>query len=431
LIRFKWENEFRETEIGRIPRDWKIEPIREMANFANGLSYASSEKLDEPSGYVFITLNNVIEGGGFKKEYSWIQSERIGKRHFVREGDLIIANVHFGVGGSGYGRLLGTPAIVVFPKNYDKSEGVYSLDVTKVLLKDPDYKSFLYWFLAMTQQETASFHTGTTVWHLDISNFKKNKLVILPTRHEMHYVPTVLSWFDSLIENKERQNEILENTAMAIFKNWFGNMEPVEAEELGSRKEQEIPQGWGVTSLFDIADWVNGHAFDQKTLNIEKKGLPVIKIAELKNGITDSTQYYDGQIDPVYRLRQGDLLFAWSASIGVYAWSAGDALLNQHIFRVFPKIDTSLLYFLLKKIRFLFQRIVENKATTMGHVTIKDLKRINIYVPDEDKQPSISRVLDPLFQKIVVNQKEIIVLKRVRDSLSPLLVFGKLRIEEI
>ena len=47
--------------------------------------------------------------------------------------------------------------------------------------------------------------------------------------------------------------------------------------------------------------------------------------------------YYNGKIDERYLVKKGDILFPWSASIGVHIWEGGDAYLNQHIFKVVPK----------------------------------------------------------------------------------------------
>ncbi|RLG72409.1 MAG: restriction endonuclease subunit S, partial [Methanobacteriota archaeon] len=102
------DSEFVDSELGKIPKTWKVRSIGKIADFRNGLSYKGVEKFSEPAGYLFITLNNVLEGGGFKPEYSWIKSNRIKKHHFLKEGDLIIANTE----QTKVGRLIGCPALV-------------------------------------------------------------------------------------------------------------------------------------------------------------------------------------------------------------------------------------------------------------------------------------------------------------------------------
>ena len=52
-----------------------------------------------------MTLNSVYEGGGFKREYSYLTSERVKERHLLKEGDIIIANTE----QTKTGTLLGFP----------------------------------------------------------------------------------------------------------------------------------------------------------------------------------------------------------------------------------------------------------------------------------------------------------------------------------
>ncbi len=118
-------------ELGKeIPKGWEVKKIGEVADFKNGLSYKGSEKFNEQihGSLIFITLNNIIEGGGFKTEYAWIKSERIKNQHLLREGDIIFANTE----QTKTGRLLGTPAFVIFPTQYSKSLGVFSHHLTKI-----------------------------------------------------------------------------------------------------------------------------------------------------------------------------------------------------------------------------------------------------------------------------------------------------------
>jgi type I restriction enzyme S subunit len=65
VINLRWETHFKDSEIGKIPEDWDVKPIGELAQFTRGFSYRGSEKFLEPNGYVFVTLNNLVEGGGF------------------------------------------------------------------------------------------------------------------------------------------------------------------------------------------------------------------------------------------------------------------------------------------------------------------------------------------------------------------------------
>jgi len=154
------DDEFVDSELGRVPKGWEVKPIGEVAEFVKGLSYKGSEKFDHyvDDSFIFITLNNIREGGGFKTEFAWIKSDRLKERHFVKEGDLIFANTE----QTKSGRLLATPAFIVFPDDYNKDRGVYSHHITKVSPNIPCIKPLLYLMFRYYQENIAqTYHTGT------------------------------------------------------------------------------------------------------------------------------------------------------------------------------------------------------------------------------------------------------------------------------
>ena len=91
-------------------------------------------------------------------------------------------------------------------------------------------------------------------------------------------------------------------------------------------------------SLFDLASWKNGLAF--KKINFSDSGIPVIKIAELNNGIGGTTAYTNQIFSEEVHLQKEDLLFSWSGnpetSIDIYRFELEEGWLNQHIFKITP-----------------------------------------------------------------------------------------------
>ena len=83
--------------------------------------------------------------------------------------------------------------------------------------------------------------------------------------------------------------------------------------------------------LGDIATYINGYAF--KPADRGDTGLPIIRIQDLTGNSYD-LGYYSGSYPEKIEINNGDILISWSASLGVYVWNRGKALLNQHIFKV-------------------------------------------------------------------------------------------------
>ena len=162
-------------------------------------------------------------------------------------------------------------------------------------------------------------------------------------------------------------------------------------------------------SLFELATWKNGLAF--KKINFSETGVPVIKIAELNNGIGGTTAYTQQTFSEDVHLCKGDLLFSWSGnpqtSIDIFRFNLDEGWLNQHIFRVTPDektIDKDYFYFLMKNLKPYFTQIATNKQTTgLGHVTIADIKRMSVVVPSLDVQREIVSYLKPIDDKVELN----------------------------
>jgi restriction endonuclease S subunit len=170
-----------------------------------------------------------------------------------------------------------------------------------------------------------------------------------------------------------------------------------------------FPATWKESDLYSLATWLNGMAF--RDFHFTEAGNPVIKIAEIKNGITGQTKFTQSSYDPAYYVKPGDMLFAWSGqpdtSIDVHWWRGEEGWLNQHIFKVTssPKCTPTFFYYLLKYLRPNFIAIASNKQTTgLGHVTVKDLNSLLVRIPDTKTQRAIAEILGALDDKIEVNR---------------------------
>jgi len=165
---------------------------------------------------------------------------------------------------------------------------------------------------------------------------------------------------------------------------------------------------WEDRSLYELATYQNGRPFRPEETRASD-GVPIVKIAELNNGLGSSTGHFDGTVDPKHLIDTGDLIFAWSGSIVVQRWSGGKAVLNQHLFKVtaVDGVDQRYLMHLLQFMVPVFERIVEDQRTTMGHVKVADLKRLRVALPDLPDQIVIADALSAIDDAIDSNDRTI------------------------
>ncbi|CAN5558960.1 hypothetical protein BH09CHL1_BH09CHL1_14200 [soil metagenome] len=139
-----------------------------------------------------------------------------------------------------------------------------------------------------------------------------------------------------------------------------------------------------------IAEFINGNAF--KPEQWSGTGLPIIRIAQLTGGPFDN--YYEGEISEKWHVRDGDLLFSWSATLDSVIWDRGEGVLNQHIFKVIPRtgVDKRFLFYSLKHYANLWADL-DAHGSTMRHIKRESLGN-KIYFPNLPTQKAIVDFLD-------------------------------------
>lgn len=150
--------------------------------------------------------------------------------------------------------------------------------------------------------------------------------------------------------------------------------------------------------LKDCATFINGMAF--KPIDWDVKGLPIVRIQNL-TGTNKIFNYYSKEYNPKFEINNGDLLISWSASLGVFIWNNGKAILNQHIFKVvFNKIEINKKYFYFCILDVLEEMSEKTHGSAMRHITKGNFDNIEILLPPLKEQERIVGILDESFAKI-------------------------------
>ena len=157
--------------------------------------------------------------------------------------------------------------------------------------------------------------------------------------------------------------------------------------------------------LGDIASYINGYAFKPEQRGSE--GLPIIRIQDLTGNAYD-LGFYDGDYPKKIEINDGDVLISWSASLGVYIWNRGKALLNQHIFKVsFDKAEVDKEYFVFAVKHKLAEMVSKTHGATMKHIVKKDFDNTKVPFPSLEKQAEIATVLSKVSSVIDARQAEL------------------------
>jgi type I restriction enzyme S subunit len=274
---------------------------------------------------------------------------------------------------------------------------------------------FIHYFLR--QKSTVEFVNNMSGQSAQPNiNFQEIKSIelALPELSEQKAIASVLSSLDDKIDLLHRQNTTLEAMAETLFRQWF---------------VEDAQEDWDAKPLSSIANFLNGLACQKFPPKNALDRLPVLKIRELSSGISEASDWATSVVKPEYIIDNGDVIFAWSASLMVKVWDGGKCVLNQHLFKVtsdeFPK------WFYLGWCRYYLKEFIgisASHATTMGHIKRGDLDAAIVVVPPDSEIKVMSEKMVPLLDKQIANAKQIKLFEKLRDTMLPKLMSGEVRV---
>ena len=246
-----------------------------------------------------------------------------------------------------------------------------------------------------------------------------------------------ISIIDQKIQINNQINQELEAMAKTLYNYWFvqfdfpdQNGKPYKSS--GGKMvyhpelKREIPEGWGVENLFDIADVQYGYPFSTDYFNSTGEGVPVIRIRDILGN--DTTNYSTEEVEDKYKINVGDVLIGMDGNFHMNYWIKEDCYLNQRVVKVnSDKLPNMVLKYQIEPFIKLREKSVSR--TTVGHLSDKDLKAINVILPKEKYLSPIFERFENILKNIIINQQQNQQLTQLRDWLLPMLMNGQVKVE--
>lgn len=393
--------------------------LNDIAYFVEDKISSENIKLDQ-----YVTTDSLLQN---KKGRTFAQNlppQKCSLVHF-KKGDVLLGNIRPYLKKIWYANIEGgcsQDVLVLRAKNNLESKFLYAL-----LMQD----SFFDYEMKATK--------GSKMPRGDKSHIINFPCLDLNNKTE---IGKLLSSLDDKIALNNRINAKLEQMAKRLYDYWFVQFDFPNADDKPYKStggkmvwnetlKREIPDGWEVGNLYDIAEYVNGLACQNYRPKESEKSLPVIKIREMNEGITADTEKVSASIPGKYRIYAGDILFSWSASLEIKIWTGETGGLNQHIFKVIPKgyFSKGYVYQQLSAYLVNFQKMAESRKTTMGHITSDHIKQSRILIPLKEIISAFNEKTFSIFNYQLSIEKETQKLTALRDRLLPLLMNGQVVVE--
>ncbi|MBR6936108.1 MAG: restriction endonuclease subunit S [Prevotella sp.] len=402
--------------------EWKKVKLGDYIDVLSGFAYKSKDFSD--SGIPVIKIKNVCPPYISLEDLSYVPNSIAfqNPKYILKKGDVLIAMTgsHINQIASVVGR--------VGRVRYDDVT-VLNQRVGKIVNKNEEKSSLDYIYYYLSQYEVKvelAQKAGGAANQANISPSDiKNLLFPCPPIEVQHRIATILSRYDSMIENYQKQIKLLEEAAQRLYKEWFVDLHFPGHEN--TKIVNGVPEGWEKKPISQLGEYLNGFAF--KPSDWQESGKPIIKIKEMGNGVSNDTPRNNGERVPAkYLVKAGDLLFSWSATLMVIVWSGEEGWLNQHLFKVTPAKGIGR-EFLLQSISNTIEEF-QNLTTgsTMKHIQRNKLDQVFVNVPNDEIMKRYSSIAEKERAEILHLSSQIRLLTEARDRLLLKLMSGEIAV---
>lgn len=281
---------------------------------------------------------------------------------------------------------------------------VFEVIDTDLLL--PEY--LMIWFRRKEFDRNAWFYTDADVRGGMGKDSLLDMFLPIPPIERQREIVAEYETLSKRISLNEQMISKLEETAQTLYRKMF--VDGIDKENL--------PEGWRMGALTDIATYLNGIAC-QKFESNSSRFLPVLKIRELSQGYCDmNSDHVDVSIPGEYIIMQGDIIFSWSATLFIDIWADEKCALNQHLFKISSNRYPKWFYFLWTKSHIEeWKRLISAKATSMGHIKREDLDSAKVIIPSDSDLKRMDKKFNPLFEMLTFKKRENLQLKKLQSLL--------------
>lgn len=424
---------FKQTEIGEIPENWQVVKIGDVAK-----SVSETYKFnDQP--VVFLNTSDIYDGkilnnNLIKSKGLPGQAKKSIKIEDILFSEIRPANKRFAfVDFEAKNYVVSTKLMVIRALEKINPKYLY------IVLTNPN---LLNRFQILAESRSGTFPQITF-------DSIKNIEIPLPSKIEQESIVDSFFSVSNKIELNQKTIKTLEEIGQTLFKRWFIDFEfPNEkgesyksnGGEMVDSELGEIPKGWSIGTVKDIATIKSGFAF--KGDDLKKQGdFGIVKIKNVNDGVVNiqDTEYISESTSKKatnFKLSFGDVLIAMSGNttgkIGIMPKTDLTFYLNQRVGKYFIKdkkeVLKGFLYFYITRPDIKQNTIEKAYGSAQPNISPSILESCEIVIPPTNEFETIFIFFNQIIFEISEKTYEIVKTSNLRDSLLPKLLSGKIRV---
>lgn len=258
----------------------------------------------------------------------------------------------------------------------------------------------------------------------------RNIEIEVPDLQTQHRIASILSAYDDLIENNQKQIKLLEEAAQRLYKEWFVDLRFPNYEN--TPVVDGVPEGWRRDEVKSIVSLLSGYAFKSSDF-VDDGKYKIVTIKNVQDGSFDGENVNSIAEIPTKMpdhciLQDGDILLSLTGNVGRVCLVNGENyLLNQRVAKLYSKYPAYTYCLFRSKDMF---DMMNNLANGVAQQNLSPIRTENakILIADGEIIESFERFVSPIIAKILSLNKSSECLKQARDRLLPKLMSGELEV---
>ena len=403
--------------------EWKKVRLGELCDFINGGAW--SDKEYAPEGIPVLKVTNCKNSGFSLSELSYLPHSLEQKyiQNKLQRNDVIIATVgsHPNLVNSSAGRSVIVNSFV---------EGFYlNQNAVCIRTKDEEILDQLFWgyyskYYLFQNYIQMRGKGAANQMRIAISAIKDYPMPLPPINVQRH-IASILSRYDLLIENYQKQIKLLEEAAQRLYKEWFVDLRFPGHENRNI--VDGVPEGWEKKKLHEIAEVVMGASPKSEFYNNDKQGLP------FHQGVGSyGTRFVDDNVysTSITRLAEpNSILFSVRAPVGRLNITKNKIIIGRGLAAMNHKDGSQSFLFYMLKERFFMDNIIGN-GSIFASISKVELLDQEFIVPPMKTIKAFESLASKLDKKIQGVDTQLRLLTEARDRLLPKLMNGEMEIQD-
>ena len=261
-----------------------------------------------------------------------------------------------------------------------------------------------------------------------------NLTIPCPPLETQYRIASILSAYDDLIENNQKQIKLLEEAAQRLYKEWFVDLRFPGHEHTAI--VDGVPEGWSrnrADYFFDITIGKTPPRAEKQWFTSDDKGIPWLSISDMGNSNTyifETSESLTSEAINKHTVKvvpQGSIFVSFKLTVGRVAIAAKDMCTNEAIahFYINNAIHREYVYCYLKSFEY---DTLGSTSSISKAVNSKIIKAMPFIMPDDNLICDFHNISNSIFENIKNKQLSCMKLKEARDRLLPKLMSGEMEV---